>query len=78
MSAVRGHPARILLVNTSSMLARFAYQTKAWFDSFALTFDSGSNVLAYNWSMLETMTRTAADQPDIFKIRMKIDEEVAV
>ena len=43
------------------MLARFAYQTKAWFDSFALTFDSGSDVLAYDWPMLEAVTRAAAN-----------------
>ena len=62
-----------MLVNRSFLLARFCRQTKAWFDSFALTFESGSNVLGYDRPMLETMTRAAADQPDVFKIRMKID-----
>ena len=53
-------------------------QTKSRFASFALTIYSGSDILAYDWPMLEAMARAAADQLDIFKIRMKIDEEVAV
>src|SRR5437588_13065070 len=64
-----------VLVNRSSLLSRFCRQTKA-FDSFVLAFESGSNVLAYDRPMLETMTRSSAHHPTNATIRMNIDYEI--
>src|SRR5437870_6948810 len=60
------------------MLTSFRRQTKARFDAFVTTFDFGGDVLPNHGSMFEAVARTAANQPDVIKLRMKIDQEVAV
>src|SRR5262245_55962537 len=40
--------------------------------------NSGSHVLAHRRPVLEPVTRTAADQPQVLVVRVTIDQEIAV
>jgi hypothetical protein len=64
-------------VDSTILLARFGCQTEAWFDSFVTTRDSGGDIFSHNGPVFEPVAGTAADQPNISKLRMTIDEEVA-
>lgn len=37
-----------------------------------------ANVFSDGWAMLKTMTRAAAHQPNIFQVRVPVDEEISI
>src|SRR5713226_9066802 len=57
--------------------AAFTRQTESG-RYFLKVLDAAGNIFAHDRPVLESMARATADQPDVFKLRMKIDEKVAV
>jgi hypothetical protein len=65
------------LENATLLSAALAEDGEAWLCSVASQ-DSLASVFADGRTVFEAVPRASAHQPDIFKIRMPVDQEIAV